>query len=160
MRPLKKINRVPRRVIGWFIAGIALGAAVLTKGPIALVFVIVPLGGAIFISKHRRLGNSLGFFFALCLGLLIAGPWYMYVLDRIQTSVGSLTHEFAAQRRTSPARSRREFRGSPPDGMSRPFRPPGRSVGGGGRPRKSRVRPLQPQVKRRASTQRPTASRS
>ena len=98
MRPLKKINRVPRRVIGWLIAGVALGFAVLTKGPIALVFVVAPLVAAIFISKHRRLSNSLGFFFALCLGLLIAGPWYLYVLDRIRDAVGSLTHEFAAQR--------------------------------------------------------------
>lgn len=89
LRPLKPLNPVGRRVVGWFIAGVALGAAVLTKGLDAPLFVLPPLVAAIILTPQRRIGNTMGLIFAVVLGLIIAAPWYMYVLDAVPGS----THE-------------------------------------------------------------------
>ncbi len=81
MRPLKDIAWVGRRVFGWLIAGIALGAAVLTSGAIGgTIFVLPPLVAAIILTPRRRIDNALGLVFAVILGLVIAAPWYLYVL--------------------------------------------------------------------------------
>ena len=81
MRPLKPINRVGRRVFGWLLAGGALGLAIMTGGPLGLIAVLLPLSLTIIISQHRRVGNAIGLLFALSLGLILAGTWYLYVLE-------------------------------------------------------------------------------
>lgn len=83
MRPLKPINWVGRRVSGWLIAGLALTAAILTRGPAAFVFVLPPLIAAIVLTPLRRLGNILGLAFALALGVAASAPWYLYVAEKL-----------------------------------------------------------------------------
>lgn len=82
MRPLKEVNWVGRRVLGWLVAGLALAAAVLTQGikPAAL-FVLPPLIAAIALTQRRRIDNLLGLFFACTLGVVAASPWYLHVLQ-------------------------------------------------------------------------------
>ncbi|MDH3583600.1 MAG: phospholipid carrier-dependent glycosyltransferase [Phycisphaerae bacterium] len=83
MRPLKTVNWRSRRVIGWLVSGLAMGCAILTGGPVGLVFVLPPLFAAICLTPRRRMTNSLGLSFALILGLMAATPWYLYVLGEL-----------------------------------------------------------------------------
>ncbi len=80
MRPLKEVNWTQRRVLGWFIAGLAMAAAFMTKGLVAAPLMLVPLAAAIAITPRRRLGNAIGLVFALLLGVLLAMPWFVYVV--------------------------------------------------------------------------------
>jgi 4-amino-4-deoxy-L-arabinose transferase-like glycosyltransferase len=83
MRPLRPINWFGRRVFGWPLAGLAMGAAMLTKGPIALGFILPPLIAAIPMTPKRRGDNTIGLLFAVLLGGAAALPWYLYVLDQV-----------------------------------------------------------------------------
>ncbi len=80
MRPLKEVNWTQRRVLGWLVAGIAMGAAFMVKGFVAAPLMLVPLVAAIIVTPRRRFGNVFGLLFALLLGLLLAVPWFMYVV--------------------------------------------------------------------------------
>ena len=82
IRPLGSASRAGRRVVGWLIAGGAMGAAILTKGPIALLFIAPPLLAAIALTPRRRTDSTIGLLFALTLGATLTSPWYLYVLDR------------------------------------------------------------------------------
>ncbi len=64
----------------WFLpCGIAFGAALLTKGPIALLFVLLPL--VVFAAAWRphRLAALAGLASAALLGLLLFASWYAYI---------------------------------------------------------------------------------
>lgn len=83
MRPLKESSGLDRRVIGWLIAGLALGAAMLVvRPPTALGLVALPLALMIAIVPRRRLGNTLGLVFALAVGVLVMAPWVMYIVQQ------------------------------------------------------------------------------
>lgn len=98
IRPLKPINWVGRRVSGWAFAGLALGAAILTKGPVAIALVAVPLITTIIVAPRRRLGNTMGLLFALLVGALAAAPWYLHVMERYTDATQMLGAEYVAAR--------------------------------------------------------------
>jgi hypothetical protein len=98
IRPLKPINWVGRRVTGWAIAGIALGAAVMTKGPIAMLYVAVPLALTCMVAPRRRLGNALGLLFTLLLAGVLSAPWYLYVMQHVPQAGDKFATEYAASR--------------------------------------------------------------
>jgi 4-amino-4-deoxy-L-arabinose transferase-like glycosyltransferase len=98
IRPLKPVNWTGRRVSGWAFAGLALGAAILTKGPLAIVFVAVPLATTIIVAPRRKLGNTTGLLFALLLGCLAAAPWYLYVMEKFANAADMLGTEYTAAR--------------------------------------------------------------
>jgi len=98
IRPLKPVNWVGRRVSGWAFAGIALGAGILTKGPLAIPLVALPLATTIIVAPRRKLGNSLGLVFALLLGALVAAPWYLHVMERFADAAEVMGAEYAAAR--------------------------------------------------------------
>ncbi len=98
MRPLKPENWISRRVGGWVICGAALGAAILTKGPIALLFMSWPLVVCIAVIPRRRLGNLMGLLFAVMLGLVVAAPWYMHIIERMPGSWQTMLVEYQARR--------------------------------------------------------------
>lgn len=81
MRPLKQTSPTVRQLLGWLACGVALGAAVLTRGFVALPFAVIPLGVMVAIGPHRRFANALGVLFALILAVLLAVPWYAYVIQ-------------------------------------------------------------------------------
>ncbi|QNN22579.1 hypothetical protein HED60_09965 [Planctomycetales bacterium ZRK34] len=90
MRPLKPINWVGRRVSGWLLAGLALGAAIMTTGWSAPIFVLPPLVAAICLTPMRRVGNTIGLIFAIILGLIASAPWYLYVSDQVPEATRQL----------------------------------------------------------------------
>jgi 4-amino-4-deoxy-L-arabinose transferase-like glycosyltransferase len=94
IRPLKPINWVGRRVSGWLIAGLALAAAILTRGPAAFVFVLPPLIAAVALTPLRRLSNALGLSFALALGVAGAAPWYLYIAEKLPDAWQTLVQQF------------------------------------------------------------------
>lgn len=98
MRPLKPINWVGRRVTGWLICGLAVAGGILTKGPLALVFVVVPLLAVVAIIPMRRIGNALGLLFALLLGGFIAAPWYLWVMEHVPSATEAFLTEYTAAR--------------------------------------------------------------
>ncbi len=83
MRPIKLSSGIDRRVMGWLLCGLAMGAAFMTKNT-ALLLILLPLLGMIVVGPYRRLGNTLGLFFALIVALLAAAPWYLYVIQNAE----------------------------------------------------------------------------
>lgn len=101
IRPLKPDNWISRRVGGWVICGVALGAAILAKGPLALLYMGWPLAATIAVIPRRRLGNIMGLLFAVMLGLLVAAPWYMYIIEQMPGSWQTMLTEYKAERANS-----------------------------------------------------------
>lgn len=90
----------PRRGVtlsGWLICGIAMAAAFLTKGPIALVMTALPLA-AIAITGARKERDIAGLLGALLLAAALVLPWYLYVLDTIAAADQIMGTEFKATR--------------------------------------------------------------
>jgi 4-amino-4-deoxy-L-arabinose transferase-like glycosyltransferase len=96
MRPLKDASPAPRRVIGWLLSGVALGAAILTHGPGAMLFVLPPLIAAIALTSTRRFGNTLGLLFSVMVGLFSTAPWYLHVLSELPEAWNQLAIEHRA----------------------------------------------------------------
>jgi len=94
IRPLKPVNWVGRRVSGWAFAGLALGMGIMTKGPLAIPLVALPLVTTIIVAPRRKLGNTTGLLFALLLGALLASPWYLHVMERFPDAAKILAAEF------------------------------------------------------------------
>jgi 4-amino-4-deoxy-L-arabinose transferase-like glycosyltransferase len=101
IRPLKPINWVGRRVTGWVICGVALGGGIMSKNPLAVVYVAAPLLVTLIVAPRRRLGNALGLVFALLLGGLIAAPWYLYVMEHVPEASREFATEYTATRAES-----------------------------------------------------------
>lgn len=91
MRPIKPVNWLSRQVIGWLLSGAALGGAILTDGLTAMIFMSIPLIGAIVVTGRRRLANGIGLLFAVLLGMAISVPWYLHVLERVSDGWGVLS---------------------------------------------------------------------
>ncbi|MAE60390.1 MAG: hypothetical protein CMJ49_03435 [Planctomycetaceae bacterium] len=98
MRPLRPTSHLGRRVLGWLLAGVALGIGVLSKSPIAAVLVGLPLLSAVIVTRHRRTANLIGLTFAMCLGCLIAAPWYLYISETVKDAPMQMAHDFRAAR--------------------------------------------------------------
>ncbi len=67
-----------RQILGWAIFGLGIGAGVLTKGPVILVFVLpVPVLAPLWLARRRRrwLGWYAGMLVGLALGAAIALAW-------------------------------------------------------------------------------------
>jgi 4-amino-4-deoxy-L-arabinose transferase-like glycosyltransferase len=82
----------------WVISGVALGAAILSKGPLALIFVAGPLLLMTALVKDRRTGNTLGVIAALSLAAALAAPWYVYIFEHVPGALGRITREYQAAR--------------------------------------------------------------
>jgi 4-amino-4-deoxy-L-arabinose transferase-like glycosyltransferase len=98
MRPRKPLNWVGRRVVGWLLCGVAIGAGLMTKNPLAMGLAVVPLIAAIIVTPYRRLGNVIGLLFAMLLGAFAAAPWYLYVAEQFPDAFGVWNQEYGAAR--------------------------------------------------------------
>ena len=97
LQPDQPERRRPYHGWGWLLAGVSLGAAVLAKGPLALLICGVPLLLLALGQPERRrlLPASLG---VLGLAAVVALPWYAYILKTVPSAVELLKTEFEANR--------------------------------------------------------------
>lgn len=79
MRPLKPVNWTGRQIVGWTTCGVAIAAGFLTRGPMVLVFVGLPIVAAIIAQPQRRLANGFGLLYASILGAMAWLGWYLSV---------------------------------------------------------------------------------
>ena len=84
------------RRMGWILAGLAMGAAVMTKGPLAFALVVGPLAVMIAVDRTNGRRNAGGLLMALALALLIAAPWTIYMLKHIAAARSRLATEYFA----------------------------------------------------------------
>lgn len=97
LRPERR--RIKAFAVAVVIGGVSMALGWLSKGPLILLVTVLPLIGCLaLIRKHWR-SNLLLLMLAVCLAILLAAPWYIYVLYHVSNSGGIMIHEYAAQRR-------------------------------------------------------------
>jgi 4-amino-4-deoxy-L-arabinose transferase-like glycosyltransferase len=84
------------RRMGWILAGLAMGAAVMTKGPLAFALVIGPLAVMIAVDRTNGRRNAGWLLIALALALLVSAPWTYYMLKHVATAQSRLATEYFA----------------------------------------------------------------
>jgi len=92
----KKPKRLPT-LFAWAVCAIALAAAILTKGPIALIMTILPLS-VIALTGPRKGASFAGLLGAALLSAAFVLPWYVYVLGRVVAADQIMSTEFHASR--------------------------------------------------------------
>lgn len=93
-------EKTPRRtpfLVGWTACGIAIAAAFLTKGPIALVMSALPLG-LIALTGPRKSLSVAGLVGALALSAILILPWYLFALSTVTAAGQIMGAEFRAER--------------------------------------------------------------
>ena len=84
------------RRTGWILVGLAMGAAVMTKGPLAFALVVGPLAAMIAVGRANGRRNTGGLLMALALALFLAAPWTIYMLKHIDAAQSRLATEYFA----------------------------------------------------------------
>lgn len=87
-----------RRRLAWGGAGLALGAALLTKGPLAVLLGAGPMAAWIAARPGPRAAAWRGLALAVVVAAAVAAPWYAHVLAAVPDSAGRLFTEYRAQR--------------------------------------------------------------
>lgn len=98
MNPRGARSSRARQLAGWLIAGLAMGASAMSKNPLAVAMVVLPVGGAIVLLPGRRRAAMLGLLAAVGLTALIVTPWYVYVAEKFPTAEEKLLREFSQPR--------------------------------------------------------------
>lgn len=91
-------------VAGWLVCGLALGGAMLTKNPLAMLFVLFPLIVMLVLIPKRRAGAVGGLLLAVLLAAAVTSPWYWYCLEHVPTAEASWEYEYAARRKADDRR--------------------------------------------------------
>ncbi|MDD2236757.1 MAG: phospholipid carrier-dependent glycosyltransferase [Kiritimatiellae bacterium] len=97
VRAVYERNPEERAVWSWFfwgLAGIALGATLMTKGPVGAVWVLAPLATAIALLSRRPVRDAAGLCLAVVIGTLILLPWTLHTLDLQSLALSSLADEY------------------------------------------------------------------
>jgi 4-amino-4-deoxy-L-arabinose transferase-like glycosyltransferase len=87
-----------RLIVGWLIAGLAMAASTMSKNPLAVVIVALPVGGAVVLLPGRRKAAVLGLLAAVAITAVIVTPWYVYVAEKYSTAEEKLVREFTQPR--------------------------------------------------------------
>ncbi len=72
-----------RHAWGWLLAGLALACGVMTKGPVALSHVLLPVAWVVALTPHRRRQNITGLLAAVGLCVLLSAWWYWHVIHDV-----------------------------------------------------------------------------
>ncbi len=96
MRPFGGAPSRGRWLVGWAMSGLGLGLAWLSKGPLAIVLVLLPLAVVLALAPHRRNRSMVGATAALLIAALIALPWYFFTAANIPHAWDSWLFEFRA----------------------------------------------------------------
>ncbi len=97
LQPGQPAGRRPHRFTGWLISGLALGLAILSKGPLALLLVGMPILIAAAFHRDRRTLLT-GALVALVLALAVAAPWYLWIVQQVPEAARLLLTEYEAER--------------------------------------------------------------
>lgn len=85
-----------KRFPGLLLAGAFLGAAIMTKGPLAIVLFVVPVLIGILLSPGPKAAGVAGLLLALATGLVLAAPWFVYVLRNVPGALQTMLFEYEA----------------------------------------------------------------
>lgn len=103
MQPFKPAAPRWQQIIGWAFCGFMLGMGWMTKGPLALVLVIVPIltiGGLMLRDRDKRWWQSaLGLTAAAVIAAAITLPWYQFVAQTYPQSLETWSREIQAERK-------------------------------------------------------------
>jgi 4-amino-4-deoxy-L-arabinose transferase-like glycosyltransferase len=96
MRPFEATGaRCARVLTGWILAGLAGGAAVLTKGiATALLLIALPVLLIALLDRRRSIGRALGFAGMLMIIAAGSGWWFIYIHDRYPKLVSVMSAEY------------------------------------------------------------------
>lgn len=83
-----------RSLLFWVLAGAALGATLLTKGPVGAVWVLAPLVTAVILLSRRPARDAAGLLLAAAIGVLMLLPWYLHTLDLQSAALSTLADEY------------------------------------------------------------------
>lgn len=97
MQPAQPLARNARHRIGWVWAGLALGLAILAKGPLALLICGLPIV-VIGLGLPRRRRLFVAGLIMLAVAAAVALPWYAYILKTVPQATDLLRAEFEANR--------------------------------------------------------------
>ena len=98
MRPFGSAPGIGRQVVGWCLAGVALSASFLSKGPLALMVGGLPVLMFIVLYRENWRRWTVGLLGMLTVAGLLTAPWYLYLLSEIANAKGQLLHEYKAER--------------------------------------------------------------
>ena len=90
-------NRKARSVAAWLfwvLSGLALGATLMTKGPVGAVWVLGPLILALALLSKNPGKDTTGFLVAALIGGLILTPWLLHTLELQSGALSSLADEY------------------------------------------------------------------
>jgi 4-amino-4-deoxy-L-arabinose transferase-like glycosyltransferase len=98
MRPFRPAPGMGRVIFGWCLAGVALAASYMSKGPLALLVGAAPVLCTIVVVKDRWRRHTLGLVGMLLVAALLTAPWYLYLISVVRNAEGALLHEYRAER--------------------------------------------------------------
>lgn len=81
IRPLRPAPKLIRQSVGWLLAGVMMGAAVLTTGPAAVYYTAAPLLLTLLLCP-RKAAQLLGLLAAMILAALLVLPWVVFAHDQ------------------------------------------------------------------------------
>lgn len=82
----------------WVMAGVFLALAWMTKGPLALVIVLLPLVGMIAVERGAWRRNTAGLLLCFAVAAALALPWFIYAISTAPDTVTKWSAEYAAER--------------------------------------------------------------
>jgi len=91
-----------REVAGWIGAGLTLAAAMLTKGPLPLLFFSVPVAAAIVLLPQRRARRSIGAATALVIAGAATAWWYIAIWSTVPGAAEIWALEYSEERSSQP----------------------------------------------------------
>lgn len=87
-----------RYLIGWILSGIGLGAAIMSKGPLAYPLAILPIAFCMIMHRHQLKRNLAGLLLTFAIGTALAFPWYYHIEMLYQGLSTSASTEYIAKR--------------------------------------------------------------
>lgn len=87
-----------RRVVGWLVCCLALIMAWLSKGPLSLVLVLLPLTAALCLERRHWRPHVIGMVGAVVVAAAVVLPWFRYAWAVAEEAAATWRHEFLAPR--------------------------------------------------------------
>jgi 4-amino-4-deoxy-L-arabinose transferase-like glycosyltransferase len=89
---------IGRYLLGWVLSGVGLGAAIMSKGPLAYPLVILPCVWCIVLNRKDWQRNTGGMLIGLLVGTALAFPWYYHISTQYADAMEKMSGEYAARR--------------------------------------------------------------